>query len=68
MYVCLCTFCNRSASALVVADQPFMVGLAFLRFSGIPGRTEKSILRPLQLQVPPREASLAALRVFSLFR
>ena len=26
MCVCLCTFCNRSASALVVADQTFMVG------------------------------------------
>ena len=26
MYVCLRTFCNRSASALVVADQPFVVG------------------------------------------
>ena len=26
MCVCLCTLCNRSASALVVADQTFMVG------------------------------------------
>ena len=26
MYSCLRTFCNRSASALVVADQTFMVG------------------------------------------
>ena len=26
MYICLRTFCNRSASALVVADQTFMVG------------------------------------------
>ena len=26
MYICLHTLCNRSASALVVADQTFMVG------------------------------------------
>ena len=26
MYVCLHTFCNRSAFALVVTGQPFMVG------------------------------------------
>ena len=26
MYVCLRIFCNRSASASVVADQPFVVG------------------------------------------
>ena len=26
MYVCLRTFCNRSASASVVTDQPFVVG------------------------------------------
>ena len=26
MYICLRTLCNRSASALVVADQTFMVG------------------------------------------
>ena len=39
-----------------------------LRGLSIPGRTEKGVLRPLQLRVPPREASLAALRVFSLFR
>ena len=26
MCICLCTFCNRSASALVLADQTFMVG------------------------------------------
>ena len=173
MYICLRRFCNRSASALVVADQTFMVDLAFLRFRqslflrlwpasmlicvicclhtcrlknpsrsfnclifmkqeplfipphltillignglvlrevlwfaspgtggvalrlspstatrtaappvlvpivqqlvqhrglSIPGKTEKGVLRPLQLRVPPREASLAALRVFSLFR
>ena len=42
--------------------------LVQLRGLSIPGRTEKGMLRPLQLQVPPWEASLAALRVFSLFR
>lgn len=42
--------------------------LVQLRGLSIPGRTEKGVLRPLQLRVPPREASLAALRVFSLFR
>ena len=42
--------------------------LVQLRGLSIPGRTEKGVLLPLQLQVPPWEASLAALRVFSLFR
>ena len=42
--------------------------LVKLRGLSIPGRTEKGVLHPLQLQVPPWEASLAALRVFSLFR
>ena len=42
--------------------------LVQLRGLSIPRRTEKGVLRPLQLQVPPWEASLAALRVFSLFR
>ena len=45
-----------------------MQQLVQLHGLGIPGRTEKGVLRPLQLQVPPWEASLAALRVFSLFR
>ena len=42
--------------------------LVQLRGLSIPGRTEKGVLCPLQLRVPPWEASLAALRVFSLIR
>ena len=40
--------------------------LVQLRGLSILGRTEKGVLCPLQLRVPPREASLAVLRVFSL--
>ena len=60
------------SAATLTAAPPVLVRivqqLVQLRGLSIPGRTEKGVLHPLQLRVPPREASLAALRVFSLFR
>ena len=57
---------TRTAAPPVLV--PIVQQLVQLRGLSIPGRTEKCMLHPLQLRVPPREASLAALRVFSLFR
>ena len=56
--------CTTAPPVLVCIVQQ----LVQLRGLSIPGRMEKGVLRPLQLQVPPWEATLAALRVFSLFR
>ena len=56
---------RTAAPSVLVRIVQQLVQLCGLR---ILGRTEKGMLRPLQLRVPPREASLAVLRVFSLFR
>ena len=56
---------RTAAPSVLVRIVQQLVQLCGLR---ILGRTEKGMLRPLQLRVPPRKASLAVLRVFSLFR
>ena len=68
MYACLRTFCNRSASALVVADQPFVVGLGV---SPVPAKLVSQIvagkyvdlcdLLPANLQVKEPEPQLQLL-------
>ena len=65
MYVCPCTFCNRSAFALVVADQLFMVGPGV---SLVPAKLVSQIvagkyddlcdLLPANLQVKERDQQL----------
>ena len=65
MCVCLCTLCNRSAAALVVADQTFMVGPGV---SPVPAKLVSQIvagkyidlcdLLPANLQVKEPEPQL----------